>query len=110
MARDPAKLKKYRKAYLERKEAATHKRGPKGRPEEERTREGIKSWGLKLRRKRLELGYTQIQFGELIGIGQPTLSNLEMGTYRPGPELRERIDRMFFKHVGDTGKKKTPPA
>ena len=108
MSRDPAKLKKYRKAYLERKEAAAHKRGPKGLPEEQRIRKGVKSFGLKVRRKRLDLGYTQVQFGKLIGVGQPTLSNIEKGTYSAGPELRERIEAMFFRHAGDTGKTKNP--
>lgn len=110
MSRDPAKLKKYRKAYLERKEHLAHKRGPHGRPEEKRLREGLKGWGMKLRRKRLELGYTQVEFGQIIGINQPSLSNLEKGTYRPSPELKEKIDRLFFRHAGDTGKTKTPPA
>lgn len=109
MPRDPEKLKKYRADHKARKEAEAHKRGPKGRPEEEKIRKGAKTWGIKLARKRRELGYTQVQMAKLLSIGQPTLSNLEKGTYGPSPLLREKIDRMFFDHVGLHVKKKHAP-
>jgi DNA-binding XRE family transcriptional regulator len=76
------------------------KRGPQGRPEEERIRNGSKKFGAALRKKRLELGWTQRQMGEILGIKQPHMSNLEKGTFKPGAKLLAIIERKFFKHVG----------
>src|SRR5882724_481078 len=124
--RDPEKLKQYRdthrakmKALAPKKAAKTAKpkkkvvkakkkaeepyksnRGPKGWKPEDRRRDGNKKWGLMLRKKRLELGYTQAQFAEFFNILQPHMCNLEKGTFNPGPKLREIIEKKFFRHVG----------
>lgn len=119
--RDPEKLRQYRTKSRAKKAAAkaaakkpkskrsaakaqivpkSSKRGPQGRREQDKIRNGIKSWGLKVRRKRLELGYTQEQFAAIVGVKQPHICNLEKGTFKAGPMLRERIEKMFFAHVG----------
>lgn len=125
LKRDPAKLKQYRDKSRAKKAAAksaakkpkskkpakrsaakaqispkSSKRGPQGRREQDKIRNGVKSWGLKVRRKRLELGYTQEQFASIVGVKQPHVCNLEKGTFKAGPMLRERIEKMFFDHVG----------
>lgn len=119
--RDPLKLKRYRDKYAAKKRAAAQqepdtrkravrvnkkakpdaqKRGPKGWSEEDKRREGSKRWGLLLRKKRLELGYTQAEFAEFFDIKQPHMCNLEKGTFRPGKYLKELIEKKFFKKVG----------
>lgn len=86
------------KLPAKRKEAA--KRGPIGRPESERVRVGLKGWGKKLRSKRLALGYTQWQFAEILGIKQPSLCNLEKGTFRPSPKLIDLVHKKWFARMG----------
>jgi DNA-binding XRE family transcriptional regulator len=72
------------------------KRGPKGWAEEDRVRNGSRRFGAKLKQKRLELGWTQKQMGEALGILQPHMSNLEMGTFAPGAKLAALIEQKFF--------------
>lgn len=124
--RDPAKLKTYRDKYIAARKAcrdaaekakplskkakrvrpkATEdevpgKRGPKGWAPEYRLREGSKKYGARLRKKRLELGYTQEQFAVFFGIKQPHMCNLEKGTFAPGPKLKALIEKKFFAKVG----------
>jgi DNA-binding XRE family transcriptional regulator len=69
------------------------RRGPQGRPEDKRLREGLKTWGRKVAAKRKALGLTQAQFGEMVGICQPHVCNIEKGTYKPSDELRARIGK-----------------
>lgn len=69
------------------------RRGPQGRPEEDRLRQGLKTWGLKVKRARIAKGLTQRAFAEILGICQPHVCNLEKGTFRPSEELRARIDK-----------------
>jgi DNA-binding XRE family transcriptional regulator len=89
-----------RKEKLPAKRKETAKRGPIGRPEAERIRTGLKGWGKKLRAKRLYLGYTQWQFAEILGIKQPSLCNLEKGTFRPSPKLIDLVHKKWFARMG----------
>lgn len=68
-------------------------RGPKGRPEAERIRRGLKGWGRRVAAARRRAGLTQVQAAALLGIRQPSLCNLEKGTYPPSEELRLRIEK-----------------
>lgn len=125
--RDPAKLKEYRDKHIAKKKRGRHgphpkrkekkpakrkaasKRGPKGWAPEDRRRDGSKKYGLMLRKKRLELGYTQAEFAEFFNIKQPHMCNLEKGTFRPGPKLKALIDKKFFAQVGRGKPRKGAP-
>lgn len=83
-------------------------RGPKGWAEKDRLREGLITWGIRLAKKRRSLGLTQAEMAEILGISQPGMCNLEKGTYRPSEELKALVEKKFFKHAGDSGKKRAP--
>jgi DNA-binding XRE family transcriptional regulator len=70
------------------------RRGPQGRPEDKRLREGLKTWGRKVAARRKALRLTQAQFGAMVGICQPHVCNIEKGTYKPSDELRTRVDKL----------------
>jgi len=90
------------------KRKAGSKRGPKGWAPEDRMRNGSKKFGLALRKKRLELGWTQAQMGMELGIKQPHMCNLEKGTFAPGPKLLALIEKKYLKHTVKSRSKRTP--
>jgi DNA-binding XRE family transcriptional regulator len=106
----PPKKKAEKKSVSKVRSKVKSNRGPKGWPEEDRVRNGSKKFGARLRAKRKELGWTQAQMGELLGILQPHVSNIEKGTFAPGAKLAGVIEKKFFKsHVAKGKPRKGAP-
>lgn len=45
----------------------------------------------RIRERREELGLSQTQLGCMIGMAEPTLSNLELGKWKPWPKARRDL-------------------
>jgi len=58
----------------------------------------------RIRERRQELGLSQTQLGCMIGMAEPTLSNLELGKCKPWPKAR----RDLAKALSTTEKKLFP--
>ena len=50
---------------------------------------------LRLKRERLNRGYTQLDVAALTMIGPSVISNLESGKRKPGPVWGYRLSRLF---------------
>lgn len=60
-----------------------------------------KAFGSEMKRLREEAGFSGTAFGELMGVSQSHISQLERGTKKPSPELAERIADAFNVTVSD---------
>ena len=47
----------------------------------------------KIRERRKELGLSQTRLANLIGMAEPTLSNIELGKWKPWPKAKRDIAR-----------------
>ncbi len=56
---------------------------------------------LKLRQLRKELGLTQIQLDEAIGLTKKTIANLENGCYQPSLQRAYKIAKFFNLTIDD---------
>lgn len=57
--------------------------------------------GAAVRRRRQELGLTQVEAAARLGVAQPTLAGWEIGRARPGRELADVIARFLDQPVGE---------
>lgn len=56
---------------------------------------------VKVAERRKELGYTQAQLAERVGIGQHTVSDIETGRHVPFVDVAIRICRALDRNVED---------
>lgn len=76
--------------------ASGSKRGPKGRPESQRMRKGDATYGKRVTAARKAKGLTQYALAEKMGVGQPSICNVEKGTLGAGVAMQ----KLFKKHLG----------
>jgi ribosome-binding protein aMBF1 (putative translation factor) len=82
-----------KKTSIKRSSSSPGKRGPKGWPESKRRRnapdKGV--FGRKIRVARKAKGLTQSALAKKVGIHQPVICNLEMGTHGCSDKLKAKI-------------------
>lgn len=60
-----------------------------------------KSWGTRVRDRRLDLGLTQADVADLTGFEQQTISKIENDEIRPRDTTKEIVATKLGTHVGD---------
>ena len=75
---------------------AGSRRGPKGNPPEKVLRKGDAVYGRKVAAARKAKGLRQWQLAEKMGVGQPSICNVERGTLAAGIGMQ----KLFKKHLG----------
>lgn len=75
---------------------AGSRRGPKGNPPEKVLRKGDATYGKKVAAARKAKGLRQWQLAEKMGVGQPSICNVEKGTLAAGIGMQ----KLFKKHLG----------
>lgn len=78
------------------KKGAGTRRGPKGNPPEKVLRKGDAAYGKKVAAARKAKGLRQWQLAEKMGVGQPSVCNVERGTLAAGIGMQ----KLFKKHLG----------
>lgn len=78
------------------KSLGASRRGPKGNPPEKVLRKGDAAYGKKVAAARKAKGLRQWQLAEKMGVGQPSVCNVERGTLAAGIGMQ----KLFKKHLG----------
>ena len=55
--------------------------------------------GKKIQKRRNEIGYTQEELGDKVGISRAYMGYIEQGRYAPSLEVLERIAKVLKSHI-----------
>lgn len=57
--------------------------------------------GKKIQKRRLEVGYTQEELGDKVGISRAYMGYIEQGRYAPSLEVLEKIAKVLKSPISD---------
>lgn len=57
--------------------------------------------GKKIQKRRLEIGYTQEELGDKVGISRAYMGYIEQGRYAPSLEVLEKVSKALKSPISD---------